>query len=416
VQRPDIRERIREDFAALEGFAELLERHSQKARHFELVQTVEELRRSIHHEMDYRLEARNLETIRGNLEGYDQILIPAPVHELSSARVLTMDVVRGQKATEIGRLGLLEVDGPLLVRQLFEAYLDQILVDGFFHADPHPGNVLLTEDSRIGLIDFGMVGRVPEPDRERLLRLLAALTEGRADEIARVARELGQVREGWNPSAFERGVADLVQRAAGASVAEIDVGRTLVELLRLSSAHGLSPNPDLCLVVKALLNLDAVAQALDPHFDPNAAMAEHAAELLRRHSLRYLRPGRVFGAMVEMQRLVADLPGRIDRLSRSLSEGSFTVRVDAFDEREMLDGIEKVANRIAVAVILAALILGASLLMRVQSSGPAIWGYPLLALLFFVVAAVGGLSLVARMAFERNAKRVERTGDGLPRR
>ena len=179
VQRPGIREQMVEDLDALEDIAEFLDQHTQLGRRYEFCQLLEQFRRSLLQELDYRLEANNLSTIRDQLRDFPHIIIPAPVADYCTSRVLTMEFVPGRKITELSPLTKMEFDGAALAEELFRAYLTQILVHGFFHADPHPGNVFLTPDHRIALLDLGMVGRILPRLQEDLLQLLLAIAEGR---------------------------------------------------------------------------------------------------------------------------------------------------------------------------------------------------------------------------------------------
>src|SRR5438552_358240 len=192
VQRPGIRETILEDLEALDQIAAFAEGHSETGKQYQLALMVEEFRNSILREMDYRQEARNLATLARNLKDFDRIVVPCPIEDYTTSRMLTTTYVRGQKITSLSPLARTELDGSVLAEQLFRAYLQQILVDGFVHADPHPGNVFLTEDDRIALLDLGMVAHVTPSMQEKLLQLLLAVSEGRADDAATVAVEIGQ--------------------------------------------------------------------------------------------------------------------------------------------------------------------------------------------------------------------------------
>ncbi|MDQ1520989.1 MAG: ubiquinone biosynthesis protein, partial [Actinomycetota bacterium] len=158
VQRPDIRDRIVDDMDVIEELATFVDDHTEMGRRYGFAAMVEEFRGSLMAELDYRTEARNLTAVHGNLAHYDRIVVPLPVDDYTTSRVLTMDWVPGRNLGSLGPLGRLELDGCDLADELFRAYLDQILVDGLFHADPHPGNVLITDDGRVALVDMGMVG------------------------------------------------------------------------------------------------------------------------------------------------------------------------------------------------------------------------------------------------------------------
>src|SRR3954468_2141609 len=195
VQRPEIRERMIEDLDALEEIAEFLDTHTEFGKRYEFCEMLDQFRKSLLRELDYRQELNNLTTLGEQLRGFESIIVPEPITDYSTSRVLTMEYVHGRKVTDLSPLARMEFDGNALAEEVFRAYLEQILVNGFFHADPHPGNVFLTDDYRIALIDLGMVGRIMPGLQEQLLQLLLAISEGRADDAADVAIRVGEARE-----------------------------------------------------------------------------------------------------------------------------------------------------------------------------------------------------------------------------
>src|SRR5436853_350104 len=208
VQRPGIREAVLSDLDALYELAELLDRHTEFGKRYQFRQMLEEFRKSLLRELDYRLEAQNLTTFHANMQSYARIIVPAPIEDYCTARVLTMEYVAGIKITEMSPLARMEFDGHALAEELFRAYLEQILVHGFFHADPHPGNVFLTEDYRIALLDLGMVGQITPRMQEDLLQLLLAVSEGRGEEAAQMAMKIGERRDEFDQSEFERQISE----------------------------------------------------------------------------------------------------------------------------------------------------------------------------------------------------------------
>src|SRR5262245_29547981 len=210
VQRPGIRPKIVHELEAIEEIATLLEQHTEAGRRYGYGSIVEEVRKSLLRELDYRQEARNLHTLRENLARFERIVVPRAIDDYTTALVLTTEYVRGEKVTDVGPLGRMEIDGEALADELWAAYLHQVLVDGFVHADPHPGNVLLTEDHRIALVDLGMVARVPPGLQERLLQLLLAISEGRGEEAAQIAFRIGEPRDDCDEEDVRRRVTALV--------------------------------------------------------------------------------------------------------------------------------------------------------------------------------------------------------------
>lgn len=399
VQRPGIRRRVRDDLDALERLAELADRHTGAGRHFAFTRLLHEFRRSLRRELDYRQEAENLVTLGDNLRGYERIVVPEPIADYTTDRVLTMELVQGRKITAIGPLGQLEIDGRALAEDLFSAYLDQIVADGFLHADPHPGNVFITDDGRLALLDLGMVAHLTQGIRESLLKLLLAVTEGEVEESVEAAKALGEELPSFDEDHLRREVTELVAQHQQATAGEIEVGTVVMELSRVSREAGLRPPPELALLIRALLNLDRVGRTLDPDFDPNEAVRRNAAELMTRQMWASASPSNLFGAALEAKEFAEKLPGRVNRIAEALANGEFTVNVESLDEDRIVNGLHRMANRIAMGLVIAALILGAAMLMQVQTEAR-ILGYPALAMVFFLIAAVTGLGLVLSIVLD----------------
>jgi len=390
VQRPDIRDQINDDLEVLQVIAEFLDKHTELGRKYEFQRMLDEFRRTILSELDFRQEAQNMAVIGANLRDYASLFVPMPIDTHTTGRVLVMEYVRGKKITEVGPDD--ELDGPDLAEQMFRAYLQQILVDGIFHADPHPGNVMLTPDGRLALLDLGMVGRVSPPLQEDMLKVMLATSEGEAGEAADILIKLSEARESFDESTFRREIAGLLMRYRDASLKEIPVGRVMLEITRIAVECGLRVVPELTMLAKTLLNLDQVGRVLDPEFDPNQALRRNASGLIQRRLLRGLSPANFFTSALETREFVQELPARANRILDALSRNDLRLRVEMIDEGAVIDGLQKVANRITLGLVLAALIVGAAMLMRIETSFK-ILGYPGLAILFFFAAAGGGVWL-----------------------
>ena len=315
--------------------------------------------------------------------------MPLPVDDYTTARVLTMDYVSGTKITSISRVEWTEVDGAALAEELFRAYLQQILVDGVFHADPHPGNVLLTPDRRIALIDLGMVGRISAQTQEQLFKLILAIGEGRGDDAADVLVSIGERRDDFQEMEMRRAIADLVGRFHRLTMREMNVGRVVIEMSRSGAEHGLKIPPALALLGKTLLHLDEIGRVLDPEFDVNASLRRNGTSIMRRRMLKSATPAHVFAAAMDVREFAERLPGRVNRILDSLAANDLRFKVEVIDQGSIIEGLQKVANRIALGLVLAALIVGAAMLVRVPTS-LTIFGYPWIAMLLFLAAAAGG--------------------------
>src|SRR5688572_107214 len=408
VQRPGLRERVLSDLEALDDVAAFLRDRTDFGTRYGIDLMFEEFRKSLVRELDFRQEAMHLLTISANLREIEEIVLPQPIIGYTTSRVLAMEFIPGTKVTELSRLERREVGGEQLIDALFRAYLKQILRDGLFHADPHPGNIFLVGD-RIALIDLGMVARLSPGLQERLLQMLLAVSDNQSDEAAKALLAMGESGEDADIPGFHRAVADLLAQHHEMSFEQPQVGRAVLMLLKAAGDNRIRLPVELAMIGKTLLNLDQIAHVLAPHFDPNAAIRRHAADITQRQVSRDLSLSALFSTAVEMKNFVQHLPGRVNRILDRLADNEFQVRVDAIDETRLMEGLQKVANRIALGLVLAALIVGAALMMDVPTSF-VIFGYPGVAILLFLAAAGGGAALaITILANDIRAKRKART-------
>ncbi len=398
VQRPNIREQIVEDLEALNEIARFLDAHTELGRRYEFENMLVTLRKSILRELDFKMEANNLIAIGQNLAEFEKIIVPDPVEDFTTSRVLTMEYIPGKKITMLSPLRLLEIDGAGLAEELFRAYLKQILIDGLFHADPHPGNVFLTDDDRIGLLDLGMVGHVTRGFQDNLLRLLLAESEGRGEDAAEIAIKMGEPKTGFDRAEYVRRVAEFVAEHTDASLTRINAGQVTLEITKISADCWFRLPAEFTMIAKALLNLDKVVYTLEPAFDPNAVIRERATEIIQRNIIKSIAPSNLLSGVVDIKDFVERLPTRVNKILDAIGNNELEVKVDTIDEKVLLDGLQKVANRITLGLVVAALIVGAALLMRIETSFR-IFGYPGLAMIFFLLAAAAGLVLVVSILF-----------------
>jgi predicted unusual protein kinase regulating ubiquinone biosynthesis (AarF/ABC1/UbiB family) len=398
VQRPGIRERIVQDLDSMQEIAGMLDKHTKAGQRYDFSSMLEEFRKSLLQELDYRQEARNLITFANNLRDFEDIVVPQPIEDYTTSRVLTMEYIKGKKITTLSPLARIDIDGDSLADELFRAYLQQILVDGFFHADPHPGNVFLTDDNRIAIVDLGMVARITPRLQENLLQLLLSISEGRGEEAATQAIKMGEARANFDEAKFRREVAEMVVRHQNSQLSDINAGQVALEMTRISGENGFRLPPDITMMAKALLNLDQVGQTLSPRFDINASIRRNASEIMQQRMMKSLSPGNVFASMIETKDFLERLPGRINQLLDMVANNQLKINADVIDEKGLMEGIQKIANRITLGILLASLIIGAALIMRVETSFR-LFGYPGLAVLFFLIAAIGAIALAINIVF-----------------
>jgi predicted unusual protein kinase regulating ubiquinone biosynthesis (AarF/ABC1/UbiB family) len=398
VQRPGVKQRIHDDIAALAEIARLVESHTDFGKRYRLMDVLRQFKRSIANELNYEHEAENLWTLRQNLERFELLVVPESLPELTAEQVLTTTYVSCTPLTDIDNRRRESIDGEALAGELFHAYLQQVVIDGFFHADPHPGNVQLTDDGRIVLLDMGLTGRVPPMMRDHLLHLLIAVAEGRSDDAVRLAIRLGFPDEDFDESRFAEQISELVSEAQNSKVGDMRIGRLVMQIAEIAAAARIRLPSQLTMLGRMLMHLDHVGKLLSESFSPNAAIRQHAMELMQQHMRSRFTPRYLLSAMFDAKDFAEKLPGRLDRIIETVAQNRLRLNVNAIDEDRLISGIQKVANRITSGLVLAALIIGAALLMNIDT-GPTLLGYPLLALVLFVAAASLGFLLVINIMF-----------------
>ena len=402
VQRPGVRDEVRADMEVLDQVAGMVDA-TRAGRRVGTRAMLAQFRRSLADELDYRKEAANLEIFGRLAEPEPRLVVPKPYRDFSSSRIITMDRISGKKVTDVGPLGLMDIDGPGLADALFGFMLRTMLDEGLLHADPHPGNLLVTDDGRIGLIDLGMVATVPKRLQSRLLKLLLAVSEADGEAVAATLASLGHPLEDYDAARFRDEVSHLVSGTLSLG-ADLQAGTILVELVRLSGDNGLRPPAEMSLVGKTLMNLDQSAQHLDPSFEPAAAIADHLPRALASSAAPSIATVAV-GAL-ETKEFAENLPRRANQIVSALADGELELRVRAFDEDRVLHDAHRMANRLTIGIVLAAITVAAALMTRTGTEGPQFLGYPLLAVVFFLLAALGGLGLVVSIVLgDRHSKR-----------
>jgi predicted unusual protein kinase regulating ubiquinone biosynthesis (AarF/ABC1/UbiB family) len=354
---------------------------------------LEELRVSIMNELNYEREVQNLLAMRQNLAEFDLVVIPEPIVDFSKKKVLTMERIDGRKITEISPIARLEMDNLAVAEQLFRAYLKQVLVDGLFHADPHAGNVFITDEGKVALLDMGMVGHLTPGMQQNLIKILIAVSEGKGEEAAEIVCQMSETTKEFDIYTFKKAIAAIVVARQGQALSDINVGKTLLQVTRIATDQGLSVPSDLTMLGKTLLQLDEVGKILDPDFDPDAAIRRNVTEIMTKKLAKDTSKGSFFAALLDMKQFVAALPVRLNKIMDAVTNKDLEVKVRAVDAPIIMEGLQKIANRVTTGLILAALIVGASLMMRIESSWKLL-GYPGIGIVCFLAAAAGGFYLV----------------------
>ena len=394
IRRPGITAVIEADLRLLARLAALVEAEMPALKPYHPQQLVRELVKSLRRELNLAGECRHAERIAANMAPLPWIVIPRVHWAHTGERVNVQDFVGGIPGDRLDQLTPeAGFDRTLLAQRGARAVLKMIVEDGFFHADPHPGNVFYLTGNGIAFIDFGMVGRLSERRREELLQLLLGLVERQAQAVADVLMDWTGDSHGTNLGQLETEIEAFVDQYHGTPLAELSLGQMLADVTTLLREHHLGLPPDLALLIKAFISLEGMGRGLDPGFH----MATEATPMLRQVLRARYQPevlaGRAWKILRRTLAVAEQLPHDVSRLLRNARRGHLSVGIELAHLKRVGDQVDRAANRLAMALIIAALIIGASIVMTVQG-GPTLMGLPLFGFLGFTGAALGGLWLV----------------------
>lgn len=400
IQRPGIRKRFVEDLDVLMELSEKAETFSEKSRYFSLNDVVEELRYILLQELDYREEAKNLKILKENLAEFKHIYVPGTIADYCSGRVLTMEFIEGQKATSLSPFQMDGMPKKEMVDEFVKAYLRQVIVDGFAHADPHPGNVHIMKTGKIALMDLGMVARFDETMRNNILKLMIALGANNGMQVTQVLLDMSETdKDRTDIPRFKKLIIRKVQENQNQQAQDLQTGKIVMEINKIAIQQGVKLPLEFVSLGKILLNLDQIIAVLDPTYELQKAVKSYVEHLLRTQSWNQLKSGDFLQSLMESKELMENLPYRLNRITEDLVEQRFKIKMDVFDQRKFLVAFQKVANRITTGLVVASLILGAAIVMHIPTDFN-LMGYPGFAVLLFICAAFFGMYLVYQILFK----------------
>lgn len=394
IRRPGITEIVEADLRLLERLAALAEAEMPSLKSYRPQLLVREFAKSLRRELDLAAECRHAERIAANMAALPYIMIPRVHWAYTGERVNVQDFVGGVPGDQLDQLTAdAGFDRTLLAQRGAQAVLKMIVQDGFFHADPHPGNVFYLSGNRIAFIDFGMVGRLSGRRRDELLQLLLGLVERQAQAVADVLLDWTGDEHGVNLAQLETEIETFVDQYHGTPLAQLSLSQMLSDVTAILRDHHLGLPSDLALLIKAFISLEGMGRGLDPGFH----MATEATPMLRQVVRARYRPealaSRAWHTLRRTLAVAEQLPHDISLLLRNARRGRVHVGIELAHLKRVGDQIDRSANRLAMALVIAALIIGSSIVMTVQG-GPMVLGLPTFGLLGFVGAVAGGMWLV----------------------
>jgi ubiquinone biosynthesis protein len=361
VQRPGARQRIEIDIEILHEVAQFASRFTPYGKRYGFLQIVRELERSLIQELDFRQEAESTRLIGKQISEFKLLTTPTVYSEYTSRRVLTLSFVHGRQLAEVSREELDSLDARSIAKELLSAYLKQMVIDGVFHCDPHPGNIFLADDGRLALMDFGMVGRFDADQKDKIILLLLAFSERLGERVADTYLDMIEIPKDVNRRAFTQDVSALVSRYHDMSGGRMAIGTALLDLTKLAQSHSTPVPTSMTLLGKAMLNLDGTIRVLSPELDPVQLIRDYMLKVMEKRVIGQISPGRVFAWVIDMKRLFENTPRRTDMIIDKLANDQLTLRLEVDHLDEVVKSLNRVANRLSLSIIVASLILGGKL-------------------------------------------------------
>ncbi len=391
VQRPNIARTIEADIALLHQLASLVEARVREARRYNLVGIVNEFAKTIRRELDFMREGRNAERFARNFSSVEYIRIPRIYWEYTTRRVLCMEYIEGVKISRVEELRARGFDLTLIAERLAKAFMKQYFVDGFFQADPHPGNLLVLEGERIAMVDFGMVARIDSELKDKLADLAIAIVDRDVERVVEQLLRIGIVTPESDLAEFRSDIEDLIMEYYDTRLSQVNVAALLHEMLEIALKHRVMMPPNFAFLIKSMVTIESVARALDPELNFTLVAKPFVKEMIRQR----LAPKRLakdfLRELSEFVKSLSRIPSTAEAVLRRAEEGRLTLQHRGFSD--LLYELEVMSNRISFALITSAIVVASALVMQTDK-GPALLGYPLFGILGFLFASVLGTVLL----------------------
>ncbi|MFO7717490.1 MAG: ABC1 kinase family protein [Thermodesulfobacteriota bacterium] len=391
VRRPNIEGVVQRDLYILDVLARQLHDHVDFLQFYDLPGLVRELKRSLLRELDFRREARHIRIAGANLARNTYVHIPEVRENLTTSKVLVMDLVQGHLLSEVHSLP--EKERHLLARQGIQVTLQQVLQDGFFHADPHPGNIIVQREGHFTLLDWGMVGRLTPLTRQRLLDMVRAVLSKDSASVLEILLLFARESQLEHQDALEREILDILDIYHSLPLGEIQIGQILMELTSLLRLHRIQITTDLAMMVKAMVTAEGSARLICPDLN----IINEARPLVERLFRKRYSP---MAVLRQMQRSLRDfgslyktLPRQAQNILAKMEQGNFTIRFRHENLSGLQRTLETATNRLTLGLLTAAMIIGSSMIVTTGVE-PLLFGYPALGIIGFVLSALFALWLI----------------------
>ena len=390
IRRPGVVELVETDIDALVGLAYLAERHLPGSVIYDPMGVVKEFARTIRREMDFSREGRTIEKFTANFTGDPSLYFPRVFWQATTRGILTMEYIDGIKVSDRPALERAGLDRVTIAQRGADAFLKMVLSHGFFHGDPHPGNVLILQDNVICLLDYGMVGRLDAQLKGYLTDILLAILDRNVDEVVSILLYSGEITDTLDTRALKRDLSEFIDSYYEIPLQDIEVGRMLMEFIEIITTYHIKIQPDLMLLTKALVTIEGMGRELDPRFD----MISHLRPPMEAVVKEKLSPRHIIKDInsyaMSYVNLAKNLPRDIKEILNRLNRNKLKIDLEHRGLDRFIRELDKSINRLSSSLIIAALIVGSSIIMQTDK-GPLLFEFPLFAFLGYTIAAFIGL-------------------------
>ncbi len=391
ILKPGIEEKIFADIAILQRLAKLL-REKFLVYGIDLVRIVEEFAKSIKKELDFHIEALNLKRFAGNFKNNPNIKVPKLYEEYSTRRVLTMEYINGIKISDIEKLKENGYDLKDITKKSFNLLCEQIFIHRFFHADPHPGNLMVYE-GKIVFIDFGIMGRLSEEDRENIIEMIYYITKGEEEKAALYILKLSKVENEIDISSFKKEMADIISTYINTSLKNVELRSLLNDILKVMHRYKIYFKEDNYLLAKALVTTEGISKKLYPDFNGIEEIKPFIIKLYKQIMSPFSLIKKSHELNKAVMEFISNAPSDINEIIKKIKTGKLKIEFEHVGLEEFEESIEKSFNRLSTAIVIAAILIGSSMLLS-SKIPPTIHEISLLGILGFVFASVIGIILI----------------------
>lgn len=394
IQRPDIEDTVELDLEILYDLARLVEKHIPESHLYDPVGIVKEFSKTIRRELDYTVEARNADRFARNFKDSATVHIPRVYWSHTSRRVLTMESIKGLKIDEV--IGSKDFDAESrarVVKNISDAFMKQVFEDGFFHGDPHPGNIFVMDNGVIGFMDFGMTGYIDDNLKEDLIDLFIAVIQKDNNRLIDGLLDIGMASDETNVAGFRRDIAEFMSDYYGATLKQVRISDVVNELMVIAIRYRIRLPSNFILLIKTLLTVEGLCRRLDPEFNLVEASQPVVKKLLVEKTNPTYIAKTIMKNMQSLNEMVSTIPRQVNSILSKLQKGELKLDLEHKGLNDVVSEVDVASNRLSTSMIIAALIVGSSLIMQ-TGRGPLILGFPVLGIIGFIFAGILGIFLV----------------------